>query len=68
MSDYLICTTEEYNQGVEVSAAVKNPSPVYSPDGTEVLVNGAGCLTIEQVKEHQSTSEAWKTTEGQEHE
>lgn len=61
---YLICTLEEYNQGiadeVKLDVTVKKHSPIYSADKTEVLVKGIGNLTPAEVKEYQANSEAWQ--------
>lgn len=60
MSKYWIGTVEQYEQAIEnkvkLDVTVKQHSPIYSPDRTEVLVKGIGSMTIEQVKEYQSAN------------
>lgn len=61
MSNFWIGSVVEYNKStidkINFNEDVKQHSPVYSPDGKEVLVKGAGNMTIEQVKAYQS--EKW---------
>ena len=58
MSKFWIGSIEDYNQGVadevKLDEAVKKHSPIYSPDGTEVLVKGIGDMTLEEVKAYQA--------------
>lgn len=60
---YLICTKEEYEQGladeVKLDVTVKKHAPIYSTDGTEVLVKGIGDMSLADVKEYKSNSDAW---------
>jgi hypothetical protein len=53
MSKYLICTLEQYNQGVtdgvQLDEVVSLHEPIYSPGGSEVLVKGIGEMTIDEV-------------------
>jgi hypothetical protein len=61
LSKYLICTIEQYNQGVsdgvQLDEVVSLHSPIYSPDGSEVLVKGIGEMTIDDVNLY--ISENW---------
>ena len=64
MSKYLICALKEYELGVDdevkLDVTVKKHAPIYSVDGSEVLVKGLGEMTLAEVKAYQSTSDAWK--------
>lgn len=63
MSKFWIGTVEEYKKSVEanvmIDESVKRHSPIYSSDGSEVLVKGIGDMTAEDVKAYKSESNAW---------
>ena len=58
MSKFWVGTVDEYERGVAdgvtLDVSVKKHSPIYSPDGKEVLVKGFGDMTLEEVKVYQA--------------
>lgn len=63
MSNYLICTSSQYAAGVTLTENISKHEPVYSPDCKEVLVKGAGNMTLEEVKQY--IAENWPSVEGE---
>lgn len=52
MSNYLICTSSQYIAGVTLTENISKHDPVFSPDGEEVLVKGAGNMSLEEAKQY----------------